>query len=325
MTEHNFFIFGAGVTKSVFDYAPLNDQLINTLLEFNPLSPLKELSQKYDTNNIEILLTRLDIDIQHNQSGSEIRTKINAEIAEYFERFRFNPNILDDNKWLQRFANNFRNNDVILNLNYDCFLEGLLDYFGIWKPKKGYGFIDNPLVDSSCDNPSNIQILKIHGSEHFTYKPYVDKPESGAVFFEFNKNIFPKSAAHSFFGSRSIPSSVQNSIDKPYIIAPSYVKVPVVDISYLMLDAIEAVKTSSKLIVIGCSLRPEDSFLQLLLTAFLRNARLKNRKYIIISPDATCLGNRIRRYWGVNVNECLVEIPIKLENSIDKLCELLKP
>ena len=325
MTKRNFFIFGAGFTKSVFDNAPLNDQLVNALLDFNPSSPLKTLSDQYHTHDIELLLTKLDIDIQQGQYDSEIRNKINGDIAGYFQRFRFKPGILDEIKWLRKFAlNSFSNDDVIVNLNYECFLEGLLDYMGIWNPNEGYGVIHNPLIDDSHVNVKNIQILKIHGSENFTQQPFLDKPENSSVTFEFSENIFPKSAANSFLGPRSVPVPFRkNHAVKPYIIAPSYVKIPVVEIFYLMIDAIEASKTSDKMIIIGSSLRPEDSFLWLLSTTFFRNPNWRNRKSIIIGPEANSIGNRIRQFWGGSVSNCLIEIPSKLENAIDELCALL--
>ena len=323
--KRNLFILGAGLTKSIFNSAPLNDELVNALLDFNPSSQLKILSEKYATHDIELLLTKLDIDIHQGGYDSEIRNEINADIAGYFQRFRFKPNILNEKRWLEKFAlKSFNNDDVIINLNYECFLEGLLDYLGIWNPNKGYGVINNVLIDDSCVNVKNIQILKIHGSENFTQQPIFNKPESSSVTFEFNESIFPKSAANSFFGHRSVPIPFwKNHAVKPYIIAPSYVKIPVVEIIYLMIDAIEAAKTSDKIIIIGCSLRPEDSFLWLLLTTFFRNPNWRNRKSIIISPEANRIGNQIRQFWGGIVSNCLTEIPSKLENAIDELCALL--
>ncbi len=318
--NNNFYIFGAGFTKSVFTNAPLNDQLVDALLNVNPSSPLKSLSDKYDTQDIELLLTKLDIDIQQGQYKSEFRNRINKEIAEYFQQFRFNSNILENQKWLEEFAcNAFHKNDVILNLNYECFLEGLLDYYEIWNPNKGYGAIENMLVGEDNININNIQILKIHGSEHFTLQNYFDKPESVVLSYEFNKHIFPKSAAHSFLGARSTPIHSSSNNAKPYIIAPSYVKIPTVEISYLMIDAIEAISKSKNVIIIGCSLRPEDSFLWLLLTRFLRHPEWKKRKIVIINPDACSLGRKIKQYWGVNINESILEIQSKIEESIEQI------
>ena len=314
----NFYIFGAGFTKAVFNSAPLNDQLLGELLINNPSSPLKSLSEKFDTLDIEVLLTKLDIDIQQGHYAAEIRNNINNEIAEYFQKYRFAVDILNAQTWLEEFACNvFQEDDVILNLNYECFLEGLLDYFDIWNPNKGYGVISNILVGEENINAKNIQILKIHGSENFTLQNYFDKPESAALSFEFNENIFPKSGANSFLGHRSIPSlSSKRDMAKPYIIAPSYVKIPTVEIAYLMIDAIEAIDKSKNVIVIGCGLRPEDSFLWLLLTRFLRHPEWRNRKLIIISPNACSLAMRIKQYWGVNVSESIMEISSKIEDAV---------
>ena len=316
--SNNFYIFGAGFTKSVFDNAPLNDQLLSSLLDVNPSSPLKSLSGKFGTQDIELLLTKLDIDIQQGHYKPALRSSINKEIAEYFQQFRFIPDVLEEKHWLEEFACNvFQENDVILNLNYESFLEGLLDYFEIWNPNHGYGVIENMLVGEENINTNNIQILKIHGSEHFTLQNYFDKPESVALAYEFNKNIFPKSGAPSLLGPRSVPghSSNQNGA-KPYIIAPSYVKIPTIEISYLMLDAIEAINKSKNVIVVGCGLRPEDNFLWLLLTRFLRHPEWKKRKIIIISPEACSLGRRIKQYWGVNINQSIMEISSKIEDAV---------
>jgi flagellar basal body rod protein FlgC len=325
MTKSNFFIIGAGFTKAIFENAPLNNELVNAILDFNPSSQLKTLSEKYNTYDIELLLTKLDIDIYQGSYNIEIRNEINANIADYFQRFRFKPNILKEKRWLVEFASkSFSRDDTIINLNYDCFLEGLLDYLGIWNPNKGYGAIFNPLIDDSCVNINNIQILKVHGSENFTNQPIFDRPESSRVTFEFNENIFPKSAANIFFGPRSVPVPFDKyHPPKPYIIAPSYVKIPVVDIIYLMIDAIAASKISDKMIIIGCNLRPEDSFLWLLLTTFFRNPAWESRKFVILSPEANSIGKRISQFWGGSVTKCLTEIPFKLENSIDELCAIL--
>mgnify|MGYP001604522147 CR=1 FL=1 len=316
------FIFGAGFTKSIFDSAPLNNQLIDALLEINPTGPLKKFSDEYKSKDIELVLTKLDIDTQQGNYALEIRQEINAEIANYFQRFRFRTEIMSDKTWLERFAiNSFAQNDVILNLNYDCFLEGLLDYAEVWNPNKGYGIIANQLVEDAHINPKNIQMLKIHGSENFSYQPFDDKSESYFIAYEFNEAIFPKSAKNTFYGRRSITRAVSGSTDvaRPYIIAPSYVKIPSIEISYLMLDAIEAAKNSKNLIIVGCSMRPEDSFLWLLLTRFFHNPNWMERKIILVDPQATIISQKIKQHWGVNLDNSIVEIPLKLENALDDL------
>jgi hypothetical protein len=319
---NNTFISGAGFTKSIFDDAPLNNQLIDALLGVNPSGPLKEFSDEYNSRDIELVLTKLDIDIQQGKYASDNRKEINAEIAGYFQRFRFRPEILGEKTWLETFATKlFLQDDVILNLNYDCFLEGLLDYVEVWNPNRGYGNITNPLVEDSHINPMNIQILKIHGSEHFSSQPFQDKPESYFITYEFNESIFPRSAKNTFYGRRSITRAASDPSDvaKPYIIAPSYVKIPPIEISYLMLDAIEAVKNSKNLIIIGCGMRSEDSYLWLLLTRFLVNDNWRERKIIIVDPQAARISQKIKQHWAVNLDNSIAEIPHKLETGIDEL------
>ncbi len=141
--------------------------------------------------------------------------------------------------------------------------------------------------------------------------------------FEFNERIFLRSASNCFLGPRSIPasSSRKNHGIRPYIIAPSYVKIPAVEITYLMIDALAAIKESEKIIVIGCGLRPGDSFLWLLLTSFLKHPNWRKRKVITVSPNANKLIDRIKLYWCMNVNENFVVITSTLEEAIDQLTE----
>jgi hypothetical protein len=324
----NFFLFGSGFTKSVFQNAPLNDTLLDELLKVNSLSPLHNLSRKFETKDIENLLTRLDIDLQLRPQKYEnnIRKQIEGEIAYYFQKFRFQNEVLSNNSWLNNFATKvFHKNDTIVNLNYDCFLEGLLDYFEVWSPQKGYGWVDNILVDRSISNPKDIKMLKIHGSENFTSILYEDNPDSSDIIFEFSKEIFPHSALNSCLGPLSLPMQENGQLEgiKSYVIAPSFVKIPSVKITYLMLDALEAVKKSKMFFIIGCGLRHEDNFLWLLLTSFLHNPEWEKRKIVIVSPDAEKLSERIKRFWGVPVANNIIKIPHKLEEKIDDLVGLL--
>jgi hypothetical protein len=57
------FIFGAGFTKAVFPDAPLNKDLISALVTKFSAKELSNLQKRYGTNDIEIALTRLDVDI----------------------------------------------------------------------------------------------------------------------------------------------------------------------------------------------------------------------------------------------------------------------
>lgn len=141
---NNLFLLGAGFTKTVFDYAPLNDDLLEKLISCYPQSPMAKYQCCYHTRNIEVLLTRLDLETVESQSERlwADRQEINKEIAEYFQQFRFgrNKQRVEGLKWLKRFgAEVVAYNDVIISLNYDCLLEGALDYYKVWSPSRGYG------------------------------------------------------------------------------------------------------------------------------------------------------------------------------------------
>lgn len=60
-------------------------------------------------------------------------------------------------------------------------------------------------------------------------------------------------------------------------------------------------------------------FYGLLVTTFLRNPEWRKRKIVIVSPDACTLGKRMRRYWGVDVNRSIIEIPLRLEDAVERL------
>ena len=64
----------------------------------------------------------------------------------------------------------------------------------------------------------------------------------------------------------------------PYVIAPSYVKVPRVEIAYLMLEALSESAKANRLIIIGSALRKEDSFLTLIITTFLHQSLLAEKE-----------------------------------------------
>lgn len=92
-----------------------------------------------------------------------------------------------------------------------------------------------------------ILLLKLHGSCNFR------DVEEGQEYFniEITDKIFPGIYAH----INSDPS------DKPHILAMSYIKQFHNGIMSLWRRAISFLKEADKLIVVGCSLREEDSFL----------------------------------------------------------------
>jgi len=161
-----------------------------------------------------------------------------------------------------------------------------------------------------------VSVLKIHGSVSFKIAPYADKPTVRAVGFVFDEYFFPRSAKNTHFGYGL-------GAGESYLIAPSYVKIPTVEISYLMIDALKASTKSKNLVIIGSSLRPEDVFLKMIVTNFLRQRGWRNRKIIIVDPDAESISNRLKDYWGVNVSDQILPIQDQLQTSVARLLEAI--
>ena len=279
----NLFIIGAGFTRSLFPDAPLNRDLLRVLGAKSSESASALLRDRYKTEDIEIALTKLDVDVASAQGTElrQLRRSIENDLAEFFSKFCASEDLIAQSKWLTHLIDDvFSSGDVAVSLNYDCLLEGSLDCRGKWSPKGGYGSsIDNPLASNDRTLMSPVTVLKIHGSANFVIAPYLDKPTARAVNFDFDERFFPRSARNTHFRYGAGTGS-------SYVIAPSYVKIPTVEISYLMLDALTASSDAKNLIVIGSALRPEDSFLTVLVTNFLRQETWRSRKILVIDPEA---------------------------------------
>lgn len=322
----NAFIIGAGFTKAVFPGAPLNRDLLDVLAGKVTDSAATVLRKRYKTNDIEIALTRLDSDIAASQGdggllaedGQRLRRRIEKELGDYFSSFVASEDLLARSSWLAQFVDGvFNSGDVVISLNYDCVLEGALDCRGKWSPKGGYGSpFDHPLVRDDEFSKSPVTVLKIHGSASFAIAPYADKPEAGAVSFAFDEHFFPRSARNTHFGYGA-------GTGRPYLIAPSYVKIPTVKMTYLMLDALSASATATNLVIIGSALRPEDGFLTVILTNFLRQPSWRTRRIFIVDPAANSICSRLKKFWGVDVSNQIVPIEERLDACVPSLVESL--
>jgi hypothetical protein len=138
-------------------------------------------------------------------------------------------------------------------------------------------------------------VLKIHGSASFAIAPYADNPEASAVNFAFDEHFFPHSAKNTHFAYGA-------GTGRTYLIAPSYVKVPTVEMTYLMLDALGASATVKNLVIIGSALRPEGGYLTVIFANFLRQRSWKMRRIFIVDPAANAISCRLKKFWGVDVS-----------------------
>lgn len=321
---NNLFLLGTGFTKAVFDDAPLNDELLEKLISRYPQSPLVEYQCRYHAKNIEVILTQLDLETVDLQSErlKQDRQKINNEIAEYFQQFRFgnHKEELEACGWLKSFATEvFGCNDAIVTLNYDCLLDGVLDYHEAWSPSKGYGAADVKVNVpgtgfEKLPNPKNILVYKIHGSENFQTcrikDVHIDPNHIGLVV---KPEIYPKYGANSNLGVVE---------GRSYIIAPSFVKTFYPQIERMMIGALQAAGKAKNFIIIGCGLRPEDSFLWLLLTSFF-NQLPTERKFVIVDPNAEKLAKKTVDHYFEDINN-LVNIRLFSEGLESVIEELIR-
>lgn len=317
---NTIFLLGAGFTKAAVPQSPLNAELLDAISTERG-STLAKYKNKYEMHDIEKLLTQLDLEATEDNEIKKDRYTINVEISAYFSKYRFSIINADIASWLEIFALSVLNkNDSIVCLNYDCFLEGALDTLGVWSPNGGYARINNPLFDSVPENPKNIRIYKIHGSENFVESSVIGKnPEQTAIGLHIDETIYPKSGAGCHFGGGA-------KEPKPYIIAPSFVKIPHVHIAAMMLDLLEIAEAAKNFVIIGCGMRPEDNFLWLLLTRFLNKILESHHRLVILSPSAENIWKRISKYWVGDICQisdvCI--IPCGLENGISTLQSALK-
>jgi hypothetical protein len=318
-TTFNVFLIGSGFTKAVFPTAPLNHELLGELAR-KDCGPALELQNQFGSGDIEIALTRLDCDIsaQPVEPLRVLRCEINSALAGYFLEYCASWSLLAESRWLTSFIDEcIKPRDVAISLNYDCLLEGALDCRGKWSPRGGYGFpVEGPLYLTPEYRKSPVTVLKIHGSANFVLAPYADKPEASSLGFTFNEQLFPLSGKNKHFGFGGGKGSI-------YIIAPSYVKVPTLDITYMMLSALKAVAKAKCMVVIGSSLRPEDQFLTVLITHFLSQVGWQERRLVVVSPEAREVCNRIKLYWGVDVSRQIVPIAQPIEKSVEELMSTL--
>jgi len=318
MAISNLFIIGAGFTKAVFPTAPLNDDLLGQVVGSEPDdSPLGQVWSEYGPSNIETLLTRFDLDLLTGRSrfDEDHRNAVSKQLADFVTRFRFKQDV----PWLHPLIRIISDNDVIISLNYDCFLEGFLDFHQAWSPKGGYHLIENPLCDGSLpDNQRNIRILKVHGSESFRRSAFLNKPESLTIGLSINEALFPRSGKNIDFGCKPDGGA--------YVIAPSFTKQFNVELEHLLLDATRFARAARNLVIIGCGLRREDSYLWLVLTSFMHNPRWKKKRTVIISPHASEAKKRIEDFWGRKIfnGQNLVAIDQDLNSAISSLYETLR-
>jgi hypothetical protein len=130
----NLFLIGAGFTKAVYPDAPLNSELMKKITGKYPPCPFEVLAQRYNgTQDVEIALTRLDLDIAEAKRMStgdadklhKLRTDVEQGLGHHFSKYVANETLLQEKPWLRTFLEKAMiAGDVAVSLNYDCVLGG---------------------------------------------------------------------------------------------------------------------------------------------------------------------------------------------------------
>lgn len=311
------FIIGSGFTNAATHRdAPLNKDVLRAIQPTAP-SIWDDLTARYSTEDIEVALTKLDLDIistPENHELIDLRRKVEANLSTFFARYRYKEDLLHASPWLLDFIQGaFVKGDTAISLNYDCLLEGLLDRCKLWAPYDGYGRTLAVKSAPSKPNLSPVTVLKIHGSENF-HRDAVHGTQTGqAISFTMDDSIFPVSGRLHHFCLPGI-------VSKTAIIAPSFVKVFPSALLCLMEEALDIAQKAETLILIGCGLRPEDTFLYLLLWHFLKDTKL----IFILKHKASDLGRRISATLEYDVASIVHPIDKSLEDGWSDLAMELK-
>jgi len=293
---NNFFLLGAGFSHAVSSQkAPLTSHLMDAIKDVVPY----ELEQEfYYYNNIESFITALDLRINNSDLPNikevffSFRQKVVSKIKDILNINK----IRDDScKVGNEFIEAIKQDDIILTLNYDCLIDSLLNDSKKWSPKGGYSPFIGRFPDNS-ENNQNILLLKLHGSVNFVEAV----PFNGRGFDESSRSINVEMEGNVFRNSGiGHLGTIKEAQRGEYIILPTYIKTYHPQIICLWRLAIEKIQPASKLTIIGCSLREEDTALNILLSMFNSNKKDKGEIYII-DKNADIIGNKIKNLCRVD-------------------------
>jgi len=61
----------------------------------------------------------------------------------------------------------------------------------------------------------------------------------------------------------------------------------------------------------------------LILTHFLRQPQWQDRRIIIIDINENDIATKVKNYWGVDIEKCVVPIEGRIENSLEELIKAI--
>jgi len=258
------FLIGAGFTRAIMGQkAPLADEIMPQLI----ISDFPEIIEDYEKTfpDIEQFITALDLRClrfaRTNLSLAErldrARDNVVEQIVKMVDVGALSVDSLDNFSDLKKFIEIVPSKSMILTLNYDCVLDQGLWLSNRWHPGGGYYTSSFPCSDDENKKKDDILLLKLHGSCNYRNSPdYRKYPK-----IEISDKIFLNI-------SSQINTRDSNLDDGAHVLVMSYLKIYHNGIMQLWRKAIESFKETDKLVIIGCSLREEDTFLKFALYHF---------------------------------------------------------
>lgn len=199
---------------------------------------------------------------QHANALSDKYTAHRDTLLKVLQAFFLVSHHKDHTKWssakyddLKRFAQQVQPGDAIVTFNYDALAERALLDCGKWTPRNGYGFevnLESKEDPCTCTAYSPVQVLHLHG-----FIGWYDGGSAADV----------STLDSTFLADLGCQCKPTDRINHKHvnIIAPSYIKTYVTPnwdgtkIAELWGKAIQAIRCSSRVVIIGYSLPEADS------------------------------------------------------------------
>jgi len=283
------FILGAGFSHHLSGgMFPLGKDLLPIIKQMK----IKELERHINdtpSGNIEVILTKFDLDQKvTDDQKDKIKRKIFLKLQKNMLIQSVYVNCPDAiANGVNLIKNLFREDDVIITLNYDLLLEHILslEKVDMWSPYgNGYGKSFPGSVEPkendkrNNEKRKNIRILKVHGSYNFFNPKLVPGPGMPdfmiAMINDSHKDFYDRKIMFenvAFIGTRV----EELSINDKCIVPPTYVKPFANNRTFIKIwhEAWAAMRDVETICIIGYSFPKEDSLMLLLMSVFEMNQR----------------------------------------------------
>lgn len=290
------FVLGAGFSYHLSnEIFPLGSKLSSIIKELNIPDLNKHIQDCiHEPDSIERILSRLELD---NYISDDEKENIKEEVSKAFQKQMLVKTIYEKYKGegeeiiksAQTIVKGlFKQNDVIISLNYDLLLEHLLAKLDMWSPYgNGYGnsierdgFTKNGNSSDCNQQKQNIRILKVHGSFNFYTQKYSSTKKYSSLI-----DVLINEKHESFFDFDTMFENVKrkhfcvgnDAQNRKTITLPTYAKPFAQNRTFMKLwhEAIDEMKEADVITIIGYRFPTEDSMMYFLFSCPSRKDKLK--------------------------------------------------